>query len=134
MTTAMPMLDTYPRDFSVDAGILARCIDECSTCAETCTMCADSDLGEEDVQMLVKCNRLNLDCADICTACGRVIGRQTEYDANVTRAIVEACAQACRSSGDECERHSIDHEHCRICADACRRCEQACRELLGAMM
>jgi Domain of Unknown Function (DUF326) len=40
---------------------------------------------------------------------------------------------ACRSCGDECERHAAMHEHCRVCAEACRRCEQACNELLAAM-
>jgi hypothetical protein len=133
MATAMPMLETYPRDFNVDAGVLARCIDECNNCAETCTMCADSCLSEEDVQMLVKCVRHCLDCADICMTAGRVVGRQTDYDANVTRAIIEACVQACKTCGDECEQHAGHHEHCRVCAEECRRCEQACRELLGAM-
>jgi hypothetical protein len=27
--SAKPMLDTYPRDFNVDADALAHCIDEC---------------------------------------------------------------------------------------------------------
>jgi hypothetical protein len=129
----MPMLDTYPRDFALDSDVLARCIDECHACAETCTLCADDCLGEPGVAELVKCIRLDLDCADICTATGRVIARQTEYDADVTRAILEACVRACRVCGDECERHASHHEHCRICAEACRRCEQACRELLAVV-
>jgi hypothetical protein len=133
MTTAMPMLETYPRDFNVDADPLARCIDACYACAETCTMCADACLSEQELQMLTKCIRLNLDCADISTAAGRVAGRQTEYDANVTGAIIEACAQACKSCGDECESHADHHEHCRVCAESCRSCERACRELLAAM-
>ena len=133
MATAKAMLDTYPRDFNVDADVLARCIDECYLCAETCTLCADDCLSEDDVASLVKCIRLNLDCAAVCTAAGGVTARQTEYDAHVTRSILEACAQACKSCGDECERHADHHEHCRICADSCRRCEQACRDLLNAM-
>ena len=131
--TARAMLDTYPRDFNVDADALARCIDECFACAETCTLCADDCLSEPDVAELVKCIRLNLDCADVCAAAGRVVARQTEYDANVTRPVLEACAQACRSCGDECERHAHHHEHCRICAESCRRCEEACNALLAAM-
>ena len=133
MTNSKAMLDTYPRDFNVDADVLSQCIDECYACAATCTLCADDCLSEDDVDSLRKCIRLNLDCADVCTAAGRVAARQTEYDANVTRAILEACAQACRSCGDECERHADHHEHCRICADECRRCEEACRALLSAM-
>jgi uncharacterized protein DUF326 len=130
---AKPMLETYPRDFNVDADVLARCIEACYECAQACNACADDCLSEEDVADLVKCIRLNEDCADVCLVAGRVANRQTEYDANVTRAVLEACAQTCGSCGDECERHASHHEHCRICAEACRRCEQACRELLDAM-
>jgi hypothetical protein len=83
---------------------------------------------------MVKCIRTNLDCADICDATLRVVSRQTEYDANVTRAQLEACVQACKSCGDECATHGeAGMDHCRVCAEACRRCEQACRNLADAM-
>ena len=133
MSYAKPLLDTYPRTFNVDAGVLARAIDALSDCAQACTACADDCLSERDVADLVKCVRLNLDCADVCAATLRVVSRQTEYDANLTRAQLQACITACRSCGDECERHAGMHEHWRVCAEACRRCEQACQELLTAM-
>ncbi|HEV2768471.1 MAG TPA: hypothetical protein VGV63_12290 [Acidimicrobiales bacterium] len=60
----------------------------------------------------------------------RSLSRQTEYDANLTRPLLEACAAACKSCGDECVSHSEHMGHCRICAESCRRCEQACRQLL----
>ena len=85
------------------------------------------------VAELTKCIRLDLDCADVCTVTLRVASRETEYDANVTRPLLEACVAAFRSCGDECERHAEMHEHCRVCAEACRRCQQACDELLAAM-
>jgi hypothetical protein len=133
MSYARQMLDTYPRDFNVDAGVLAAAIDALSDCAQACTACADDCLSEEMVAELTKCIRLNLDCADVCTATLRVVSRQTDYDANVTGPVLEACVAICRSCGDECERHAEMHEHCRVCAEACRRCEQACRNLLAAM-
>ena len=133
MSYARPLLDTHPRTFDVDAGLLAATIDALSDCAQACTACADDDLSEPDVAELVKCIRLCLDCADVCTATVRAISRQTGYDANVTRSLLEACATTCKSCGDECERHAHMHEHCRVCAEACRHCEQACRELLAAM-
>jgi uncharacterized membrane protein len=133
MSYARQLLDTYPRDFNLDAGQLAATIDALSDCAQACTACADDCLSEPDVAELVKCIRLCLDCADVCTATLRVVSRQTEYDANVTRSLLEACATTCKSCGDECERHAQHHEHCRVCAEACRRCEQACRDLLAAM-
>jgi hypothetical protein len=113
--------------------VLARCIDACYECAQACSACADDCLSEQSVAELIKCIRLNEDCADICLVAGRVANRQIEYDANVTRAILEACATTCRSCGDERERHADMHEHCRICTEACRRCEEACQELLAAI-
>jgi len=127
------MLDTYPRDFNVDAHQLAATIDMLLDCANTCTQCADSCLSEQDVTALAKCIRLDLDCADVCATVSRVVSRQTEYDANVTRPLLAACMSVCRSCADECERHGEHMAHCRICAEVCRRCEQACSELLAAM-
>jgi len=131
---ARQMLDYYRRELNVDRGLFVRCIEACYDCAESCTQCADDCLGEESVQELTSCIRLNLDCADICAATGRVVSRQTSVDANVISAIVQACIAACRSCGDECERHAAHGmEHCRVCAEECRRCEQACQDLLPAI-
>lgn len=133
MAKAQEMLETYPRTFNVEAGVLAAAIEALTECTNTCTQCADACLSEEDVTSMVKCIRLNLDCADVCAATGRVVSRQTEYDAYVTRAQLEACIAACKSCGDECEQHAEHMAHCRVCAESCRRCEQACRELLSAI-
>ena len=130
---ARRMLETYPRDFNVDKDVLIRCIEACADCAQACTQCADDCLSEQDVQSMVKCIRLNLDCADVCAATVRVISRQTEYDANVTRPVLEACVQACKSCGDECAQHGEHMEHCAVCAEHCRRCQAACEELLQAI-
>jgi len=133
MSYARQVLDTYPGTFPVDAGVLAATIDALTDCAQACTADVDADLSEQNVTEMVKCIRLCLDCADVCTATAGVISRQAEYDANVAKPLLEACAASCKSCGDECERHARMNEHCRVCAEACRRCEQACRELLDAM-
>ena len=133
MSYKMPMLITIPRTSNLDISVLVATIDALDDCARACIADADSDLNEQNLSELVKCIRLCLDCADVCAATVRVTSRQTEYDAGVTRPLLEACAAACKSCGDECERHARMHEHCRVCAEACRRCEQACRELLAAM-
>jgi Domain of Unknown Function (DUF326) len=134
MSYANQMLETNPRDLNVDRAILSRCIQACFDCAQACTACADDCLSEGSVADLIKCIRANQDCADVCIAAGRVLSRQTEYDANLWRAVLEACAQACKTCGDECAEHA-EHgmEHCRVCAEACRSCEQACQELLSAI-
>jgi len=109
-------------------------IDACFECAQACTACADDCLSEQKVTDLVKCIRLAADCADICVATGNIVSRQTEYDANVTRSALEACAAICKACGDECERHAeMGMEHCRVCSEACRRCEEACNQLLAAI-
>lgn len=134
MTQAMEMLRTYPADLGeVDRDALARCIEACFECSQACTACADACLSEDQVAELVKCVRTDLDCADICDTTGRVLSRHTGYDANVTRAMLEACATACKTCADECEQHASHHEHCRVCAEACRRCERACRELIASL-
>ena len=131
MSYARQMLDTYSRTFNVDADVLAAAIDALGDCVQACNADNAADLGEPNVTEMVTCIRLCLDCVDICSATAGVISRQTEYDANVTRPLLDACAATCKSSDDECERHAMMHEHCRG-AEACRRCEQACRDLLDA--
>ena len=133
MSYARQMLDTYPRDFNLDAGVLAATIDSLSDCVQACAADADADLSEPNVAELVKCIRLCLECTDVCGATAAVVSRLAEYDANVIVPLLEACVAICKSCGDECERHARMHEHCRVCTEACRRCERACRELLAAM-
>ena len=133
MSYAKQLLDTYPRDVNLDADLLAGAIDALSDCAQACIADADDDLSEQNIADMVKCIRLCLDCADICAATLRVVSRQTDYDANLTRPLLEACVATCKSCGDECEHHAQMHEHCRVCAEACRRCEQACRQLVAAI-
>lgn len=133
-TTVPQMLETYPKDLGgIDKDKLIACIQACFECAQACTACADACLSEDMVADLTKCIRSNLDCADICVTTGNVLSRHTGYDANLTRAVLEACATACKACGDECAEHADMHEHCRVCAESCRRCEQACNELLATI-
>lgn len=127
------MMNTYPAEINLDRDLLARVVDTLVACSQACTACADACLSEDMVAELRKCIRTNLDCADICDTTARVLSRHTGYDANLTRAMLQACVQACRSCGDECAAHAGHHEHCRVCAEACRACEQACTELLAAI-
>lgn len=124
------MLRTHPRASSANIPGLRECLEACYDCAQSCSSCADACLGEESVQELVRCIRLNLDCAEICLTTGDIMARLTEPDMALLRKQLEACIEACRVCGEECERHAQMHEHCRLCAEACRRCEQACHKAL----
>ena len=134
MTRTQQMVQTNPSQAPVDESTLVECIEACFDCTQACTTCADACIGEGDMQMLARCVRLDLDCADICEATGRILSRQTATEAQMLHAILQACAEACRLCAEKCENHA-EHgmEHCRVCAEACRRCEQACNSVLSAI-
>jgi hypothetical protein len=125
------MLKTHPGAPVLDRAALLACIEACLDCAQACTACADACLGEQDVNHLVRCIRLNQDCANVCEVTGKLLSRQTAYQPALARAILESCVLACRECAAECEQHAAKMEHCRVCAEACRRCEQACARLLS---
>jgi hypothetical protein len=120
------MIRTHPQVRGSTNDALIRCIELCYDCAQTCTVCADACLAEDEVKELAQCIRLNHDCADVCAATGSLGSRRTGSNELVLRSMLEACAQACRLCGEECARHAQHHEHCRICAESCRECEHAC--------
>jgi hypothetical protein len=63
---------------------------------------------------MIRCIRLCLNCADVCTATAEVTSRPAAHDADVTEPLLEACVAICKSCGDECERHARMHKHCRV--------------------
>ena len=132
MPSVAEMLKTTPSRPGYRHEDLVACIEACFDCAQACTACADACLGEDMVAELRRCITTDLNCADLCEATGRILSRQTGYDATLTEAALTACRHACRLCAEECERHAGMHEHCRVCAEACRRCEQACDRLLAA--
>ena len=134
MNTISQMLRTSPRRSIFEVEALARCISECLACAQSCTACADAGLAEPDIDLLRRCIRLNLDCADLCATTALMLSRQLEPDRELTRRLIELQAFSCQLCGDECERHAERHEHCRLCSQACRRCEEACRALLKTVV
>ena len=132
MPVAERMLETTPSELGFEASTLAQCIDACSDCAQACSACADACLGEDSVTHLRRCITLDLNCADICAATGRILSRQTSYDAAMSETALRACRDACIRCAEECEEHADMHEHCRVCAEVCRRCANACDALLAS--
>ena len=133
MAHAAVMLSTHPAKPDVAPGELARAIEACVDCAQTCTSCADACLGEEHVAALISCIRTNLDCADICETTARFLSRQTAIDWQLAISMLDTCIHACEICAEECEVHADMHEHCRICAEACIQCMDACRALMTAI-
>jgi hypothetical protein len=74
---AARMLQTHPDVQGNPNDTLVRCIEECFACAQVCTACADACLAEDMVKDLRQCIRLDLDCADVCVATGKLASRRT---------------------------------------------------------
>jgi hypothetical protein len=127
------MIATHPQTPDRPNDALLQCIEHCYACAQACTSCADACLAEEGVVALRRCIRLNLDCADLCAAAGRMATRHTAGNPQLLVEALNACALACRLCGDECARHAESMAHCRICADACNRCEESCSAAIRAI-
>jgi hypothetical protein len=124
------MMTSHPRQGHMFSG-LVRAAELSADCAQTCTVCADACLGEENLAELRKCIALNLDCADICSALGAIALRRLASQDNILRLMLQVCADACQSCADECGLHAAMHKHCRICEAVCRECERACRNALS---
>jgi hypothetical protein len=126
------MLREQPHHFRAEE-VVRQCIESCTECAAVCTLCADACLAEPQVQNLVACIRLDLDCAELCAATARIVGRLTKPHKATMRAALTACATACRECAAECRLHASMHGHCRVCAETCDACAKACDSLLAAM-
>lgn len=129
------MLETHPHPAGSNGEAALRCIEAAAECALICTTCADACLAEDDVQAMVTCVRLNLDCAAVCDATATLLTRPSHRDAPSLHAQLEACIAICRACGEECERHGKKGmEHCAICAESCRECLEACEVMVGALV
>lgn len=89
-------------------------------CAATCEMCADACLDEDNVKMMVKCIKLDRDCAKICTLTASFIASNSSH----AKHVIKECEEICRLCSEECGKH--DAGHCQECAKACKECAEAC--------
>jgi hypothetical protein len=71
---------------------LLRCIEACFDCGQSCVACADACLAEDMVMDLRQCIRLDLDCADVCFAVGKLASRRTGSNEACLKGMIEACA------------------------------------------
>ena len=94
-----------------------------NNCAAECNHCATACLDEQDVKMLARCIKLDLDCADICQLTASYVARGSEH----ANHLLKECAEICEACAAECEKHT-HMEHCKRCAVACRRCAEACMQ------
>lgn len=123
------MFRTHPA--GLEDGPLPHAVAEAMTCASICTGCADACLSEQDPARLARSIRLNLDCADVCTAMASQAMREPQGMSERFIALLQLCAETCDACAAECEQHQDMHAHCAVCARACRQCAQACRDAMA---
>lgn len=92
-------------------------------CARICNFCAIACMNEKDVQMLARCMRLDMDCAEICSTAAVF----TERNSHNAHAVLSLCAVICDQCAEECKKHN-HMDHCVLCAEVCKRCAEACRQ------
>ena len=97
-------------------------MDALNNCAAECNHCATACLDEQNVKMLSKCIKLDMDCAEICTLTASLIARGSAHGKH----LLKECAEVCNACAEECEKHT-HMEHCKQCAAACRACAEICR-------
>lgn len=130
MQYAEKTLKNHPKKAPFDFKNVIGCMTALTDCAQTCYICADACLNEQDVEALRRCIRLSYDCGDACWTANRYLGRQTPADWGLFRMALEGCIAACRSCADECDKHAQKHEHCRTTAECCRYSVEVCTKLL----
>lgn len=133
MVNVTEMIGASPNSLSIDGALLAKCIDACFECAQTCTTCADGCLAEMPSEMQ-RCIARCTSCGDICATTGRVLARPSHggHYITVIEALVRACVESCQACQEECGGHPAS-ERCRLCTQTCQQCEQSCGELLDAL-
>ena len=134
MTDVAAILKAHPRTLpAIDEDALVIAVTECLNCAQSCTSCADACIADPSATHLGRSAGAALNCADMATAALRVLSRPTAYDRAVTEAVLRALIETCREGYEEHQKHALEKEACRICAEACRKCGQAGRHLLGSL-
>ena len=136
MSTLTEILNAHPQHSDVDMQLLTDCLETCGACVQACTACADACLGEQWSPDLVENVRAMLDCADICSATGRVLARLGGARTSVAVTMLEACVAACRACQATCGATNDvpgSGMHAAACQLTCARCAEVCERLLASL-
>lgn len=101
------------------------CINACYECATECKHCENACLNETDVSKMVRCIKLDGECATICLAAATLMSGGSGFSNDICR----LCAEMCEACATECEKHS-HMEHCKKCAEVCRSCARECKSMV----
>lgn len=101
-----------------------KLIEKLGNCQAKCNYCFNACLEEDDVKMMVKCIKLDKECAEICAlTLFSVASKSSLY-----KEVVQLCAKACEECAEECRKYP--DQHCQECAKACQECANACKNFV----
>ena len=69
MSYSRQMLDTYPRAWIIDAGVLAAAIDALSDCAQACNADNAADLSEQNVSECCRTLKMSVAASLLVSVC-----------------------------------------------------------------
>jgi hypothetical protein len=118
------MIASHPDVRGKTNDALIRCISECFACAQACISCADACIAEDMVTDLRQCIRLNMDCADICMAAGKLAIRRSGGNEQSILDMLQACRNICVA----CGRNARSMPRCTSIAASARKAAAAVRK------
>ena len=96
MADTLNMLRTVAAEVTVNVSDLAVALGALLECEPASTSCAMAMISEGEGTAVAI--RRALDCADVCQATLRVLSRASSSDANLLRALTQACIIAWRAA------------------------------------
>lgn len=103
-----------------------KLISLCISTAADAKHCATACLSGSNVQLMVRCIRLDHDCTNICL----LAMESLISDSDFVTAVCRLCGEICVACAEECERYP-HMEHCMRCAESCRQCAVECFSVAG---
>lgn len=130
MNAVEQRLQAHPENAATDIHLLGTAIEHLYDASQSCTVCSDACLAEDDHDRLLGVVRLGQDCADVCLATGRMLSRQHKPNWELLRGALELAARTLDAAGSEANRHAPAYESCRRMMEDCNAAQGACNELL----
>jgi hypothetical protein len=116
---AMPSASRHDHSEGMQA-----CIDNCTSCHETCLHTARHCLEQGKPQADASHVAILFDCAQICATSADFMTRHSAFH----RTTCAACAEICRACAAACEAMG-DGDMMKRCAEECRRCADSCAQM-----
>jgi hypothetical protein len=104
--------------------MMRDCIEECSSCHDTCLETVAYCLEEGGKHTEGQHVRLLIDCAEICQTSANFMLRNSGMHPHTCA----ACAAVCERCAQDCERFTGEPAM-QACAQACRSCAESCRRM-----